>query len=129
MALALGALACGGDDGDDVPAPLPVPACTAAAAGSADVAAPTLAYTLADRWHEAWLASPAVVDLDGDGTVELVVPRDELVVVWRIVGGVPTEVWRAATGGRIWASPVVADLVPGRPGLEVAVASRGSIAR
>jgi hypothetical protein len=28
--------------------------------------------------------------------------------------------------GRIWASPVVADLVTGRPGLEVAVASRGS---
>ena len=72
MALALGALACGGDDGDDVPAPLPVPACTAAAAGSADVAAPTLAYTLADRWHEAWLASPAVVDLDGDGTGEII---------------------------------------------------------
>jgi hypothetical protein len=67
------------------------------------------------------------VDLDGDGTVELVVPRDELLVVWRIVGGAPVEAWRAATGGRIWASPVVADLLPGRPGLEVAVSSRGAI--
>jgi len=121
-------IACGGDDGGDgPPAPLPVPACAPAATGSPDVAAPVLAYTLADRWHEGWLASPAVVDLDGDGGAELVVPRDELVVVWRIVGGAPVEAWRATTGGRIWASPVVADLLPSRPGLEVAVASRGSI--
>ena len=123
------AAACGGGDdgGDDDPLPLPVPSCAPAATGSPDVAAPELAYTLIDRWHEAWLASPAVIDLDSDGTVELVVPRDELLVVWRIVGGAPVEAWRAATGGRIWASPVVADLLPGRPGLEVAVSSRGAI--
>jgi hypothetical protein len=126
VAVAVAVAACGGDDGGP-PAPLPVPACAAAAVGSPDVAAPVLAYTLADRWHEGWLASPAVVDLDGDGGAELVVPRDELLVVWRIVGGTPVEVWRADTGGRIWAAPVVVDLVPGRPGLEVAVASRGSI--
>jgi hypothetical protein len=127
LALLLIAPGCGGDDGGGPPAPLPVPACAAAATGSPDVAAPVLAYTLADRWHEGWLASPAVIDLDGDGGAELVVPRDELLVVWRIVGGAPVEAWRAATGGRIWASPVVADLVTSRPGLEVAVASRGSI--
>ena len=79
------------------------------------------------RQFESSLASPAVIDLDGDGGAELVVPRDELLVVWRIVGGAPVEAWRATTGGRIWASPVVVDLVPSRPGLEVAVASRGSI--
>jgi hypothetical protein len=115
LALLLIAPGCGGDDGGGPPAPLPVPACAAAATGSPDVAAPVLAYTLADRWHEGWLASPAVIDLDGDGGAELVVPRDELLVVWRIVGGAPVEAWRAATGGRIWASPVVADLVRAAP--------------
>src|SRR5688572_5536947 len=91
-ALLIAAAACGGDDaGDDDPLPLPVPSCAPAAAGSPDVAAPELAYTIADRWHEGWLASPAVADLDGDGTAELVIPRDELLVVWRITGGAPVE--------------------------------------
>ena len=65
--------ACGGagggssDDtvGDDDPMPLPPPSCAPAATGSTTVGAPTLAYTLADRYQEAWLASPAVADLDG----------------------------------------------------------------
>jgi hypothetical protein len=128
-AVALITAACGGDGGggDDDPLPLPTPACAPAATGSPDVAAPVLAYTLADRWHEGWLSSPAVVDLDGDGTVEVVAPRSELLVVWRLVGGAPVEAWRATAPGRIWSSPVVADLVSGRPGLEVAVAARGEI--
>ena len=122
------AVACGGDGGgDDDPLPLPTPSCAPASAGTAEVAEPVLAYTIADRWHEGWLASPAVADLDGDGSAELVIPRDELLVVWRIEGGAPVEAWRATTGGRIWSSPVVADLVPSRPGLEVAVASRGEV--
>ncbi len=126
--------ACGGGgDGPgtlgDASVPLPSPACEPAAGGGTDaVAAPTLTHTLADRWHEGWLASPAIVDLDGDGQPELVVPRDELLIVWRLgAGGTFTEAWRAETGGRIWASPVVVDLLPGTPGLEVAVASRGMI--
>lgn len=134
VVLAAALAACGGGGGGDggpdaPPLPLPGPTCMAAAGGgSATVSAPTLAYTLFDRWHEGWLASPAVADLDGDGTPELVVPRDELLLVWRTApGGGGTEVWRAATGGRIWSSPVVADLVPSRPGLEVAVASRGNL--
>ncbi len=125
---------CGGDgDGDGgpdaPPLPLPSPSCTPApAGGSATVAAPTLAYTLADRWHEGWLASPAIADLDGDGTPEIIAPRDELLLVWHVAaGGSGTVAWRAATGGRIWSSPVVADLLPGRPGLEVAIASRGQL--
>src|SRR4029079_12193621 len=43
-------------------------------------------------------------------------------------GGGGSEVWRATLPERIWAPPVVADLLPSRPGLEVAVASQDQIA-
>jgi hypothetical protein len=118
-------VACGSDGGDDGPHPTPAPSCTAASGGSAIIAAPNLVYTLADRWQEAWLGSPAVADLDGNGSIEIVVPRHELLLVWHTDG---TVAWRATLPGRIWASPIVADLVPSRPGLEVAVASRDQIA-
>ncbi len=119
----------GGDGGPDAPPlPLPAPSCNpASGGGSATVAAPTLVYTLFDRWHEGWLASPAVADLDGDGTPEIIAPRDELLLVWHADDAGNNVVWRASTGGRIWSSPVVADLLPGRAGLEVAVASRGQL--
>ena len=105
--------------------PPPPPAtCEAGDMPSATVAEPMLVATLADRWHEAWLASPAIADLDGDGETEIIVPRDELVLAWHLDG---TVVLRAETGGRIWSSPVVDDLVPASPGLEIAVASRGRI--
>src|SRR6185436_10764952 len=108
--------ACGGSgSGDDGPNPTPAPACDAAG-GSTTVAMPVVAYTLADRWQEAWLASPAVADLDADGTREIVVPRADLLEVWHTDG---TVAWSAQMPGRIWASPVVADLVPSIPGLEV----------
>ena len=46
----------------------PPPSCDPApGGGSATVEEPELWLTLADRWHEGWLASPAVADLDGDG--------------------------------------------------------------
>lgn len=103
----------------------PAPSCDPApGGGSTDVAEPVLMQTLYDRWHESWLASPAVADLDEDGTPEIVIARAGLLIVWHADG---TEVWRADTTGRTWASPVVADLVPGLPGLEVAVAARESI--
>lgn len=120
----------GDDDGDSAePLPLPSPSCAiAAGGGTTAVAAPRLVNTLADRWHEGWLASPAIADLDNDGEVELVVPRDELLLIWHVDGaGAGTVVWRAELGGRIWSSPVVVDLVPAQPGLEVAVAARGQI--
>ncbi|MFT3773824.1 MAG: VCBS repeat-containing protein [Minicystis sp.] len=102
----------------------PAPSCTAADKGSATVQKPTLLLKLADRWHEAWLASPAVADLDGDGKNEIIVPRDERVVVWRADG---TVKWTFDTmAGRIWASPVVGDFT-GDGKLEVAVASRDQI--
>ncbi|HWU89879.1 MAG TPA: PQQ-binding-like beta-propeller repeat protein [Kofleriaceae bacterium] len=117
---------CGQDPGveEEGTGAVPPPSCSPAATGGATVAAPRLAYTLSDRWHEAWLASPAVADLDGDGVVEIVAPRDELLIAWHADN---TIAWKATLPGRIWSSPVVADLLPSRPGLEVAVASRGQI--
>jgi hypothetical protein len=127
MLLVVVCAACGSNGGgDDGPNPTPAPSCTAVSGGGTQtVSAPTVVYTLYDRWQEAWLASPAVADLDVDGTQEIIVPRHELLLVWHTDG---TVAWRATLPGRIWSSPVVADLVPNNPGLEVAVASRGEIA-
>ncbi|MCZ7686784.1 MAG: VCBS repeat-containing protein [Sandaracinaceae bacterium] len=93
--------------------------------GSSDVAEPELIASFSDRWHEAWLGSPAVADLDGDGTPEILSARHGLLLGWHMDGEI---VYRQELGsGRIWASPVVVDLVPEREGLEVAVAARGGI--
>jgi len=122
-------LACGGGGGPgtigDASVPLPTPACEPAEGGGSDVvAAPELAATLADRWHEAWLASPAVADLDDDGAPEIVIARADLLIAWHMDG---TEAFRATVDGRIWASPVVADLRADVAGLEVAAAARGQV--
>lgn len=106
--------------------PLPAAACAAGpGGGSTTVSAPVLMGPgLADRYNEGWLASPAVIDLDGDGTTEIVLARADRLYVFHADGSI---VWSANVTGRIWASPVIADLVPGQPGLEVAVAARDHI--
>jgi hypothetical protein len=128
LALALVA-GCGGGgsparvDGGTVPPPL-TPACAqAAGGGSAVVQAPQPLGVLVDRWHEGWLASPAVADLDGDGTREIVLARAGTLLTFAADG---TLRWRVDVDGRIWASPVVADLA-GDARLEVAFAARGSL--
>lgn len=93
--------------------------------GAATSATPTLLVTLFDRWHEAWLASPAVADLTGDGSREIVAARHGKLLVWSAAGAIVFE--RTAPEGRIWSSPVVADLVPGSAGLEIAAAARGAL--
>jgi hypothetical protein len=106
--------------------PVPPPAASCAMApggGHPDVPMPTMLRALRERGNEAWLGSPAVVDLDRDGHTELVIPRDERLVVWRADG---TVAWAAATMGRIWAPPVVANFI-GDENLEVVVASRGRL--
>ncbi len=50
--------------------------------------------------------------------------RSKLVLAWHLDN---TVVFRAKTSNRIWASPIVADLVPSNPGLEIAVASGNQI--
>ncbi len=103
----------------------PPPACEPAeSGGSASVAAPTLKASLSDQWHEGWLASPAAADLDGDGTTEILAARHGRVIVWHLDGSI---VWKNDVDGRCWASPVVADLRPDLPGLEVAQASADAI--
>src|SRR5688572_19002206 len=113
----------GGDGpppGSDPVAPLPAASC-GQDGGSETVSEPELLVTLFDRWHEGWLASPAVADLDADGQNEIVAPRDSMLSIWHADG---TLVRQMELPGRIWSSPVVADLRPDLPGLELAVASR-----
>ena len=118
--------ACGSDDkgslGDDGVTP-PAPVCEGDG-GSAVAAAPVLARGLDDRGQEGWLASPVIADLDGDGAAEIAAARGESLVVWGPSGRV---LWRADTDGRIWSSPVAADLDPDRAGLEIAASARGRI--
>lgn len=94
------------DGNEDAPAPA--------------VQAPKLKQTLSGGF-EGWLGSPAVADLDQDGSSEIIAARDRTLYVWHSDG---TPYWKgvAATTGRIWAPAVVADLDgDGRP--EVAVGS------
>ncbi len=103
------------------PVPAPGPSCAASSTGgSTTIAAPVLEAELAGQ-GEGWLGSPAVADLDGDGTPEIVLGRAGHVYAWRTVGGLAFE---ADVDGRVWASPVVADFVPGEDGLETAIAAR-----
>lgn len=84
---------------------------------------PELILSLTDSYHEGWLASPAVADLDGDGKNEIVVARAGRLIVWAADG---KKRWSVDVEGRIWASPVVADLTAA-PGLEIAIAARDHI--
>ncbi|HRH00792.1 MAG TPA: VCBS repeat-containing protein, partial [Polyangiaceae bacterium] len=102
----------------------PAAACKAGTGGSATVAAPTRKPALEDDDEDGWLGSPAVVDLDGDGKLEVVAARGARVVVWS-ADGAPR--WASPAGtGRIWASPVVGNFA-GDAALEVAVAARDKV--
>lgn len=93
---------------------------------SPDLAEPVLIAVLEADWREGWVGSPAVADLDGDGTVEVLVARGDRVYGWHVADG--ARVFETSVAGdRIWAAPVVGDLRPDRPGLEVAVAARGEV--
>tara|TARA_R110002096_G_scaffold436051_2_gene666322 strand:+ start:67687 stop:69372 length:1686 start_codon:yes stop_codon:yes gene_type:complete len=126
--------ACGGDgdgtktvgDLPDAGGPITPPAasCAAGENATAEASEPQLLTSISDRWHEGWLASPAIADLDGDGTAEIVVARADRLSVWHSDG---TLVWQAEVDGRIWTSPIVGDLLPGAAGLETVVASRDAI--
>lgn len=117
-----GASGTGGGGGAIEP---PAPSCEAQpGGGSATVGTPELIASLGDLWHEGWSASPAVLDIDGDGTIEILAARHGVVLAWHIDG---TIVFRQEVEGRCWSSPVVADLRTDLPGLEIAQASADKI--
>ena len=114
----------GGKGPDGAPLILPAATCNKApGGGQAALQAPVLLASLKDSGSEGWLGSPAVADLDGDGTNEIVIARDGRLVVWKPDG---TVKWSASVTGRIWASPLVANFA-GDSKLEVVVASRDKI--
>ena len=98
-------------------------ACHATASGTSTVEKPELLTKLADRYHEGWLASPAVADLNGDGTNEIIILRAERVETYGPKGNL---LWTYSFTGRAWASPIVANLV-GDSALEIAFAARDKV--
>lgn len=125
LLFAVGCQKSTGGNADDGP-----PTCEAAADPGGDVQMPTLRTTLPASWDENWLASPAVVDLNGDGTVEIVAARHSVLYAWDASGAM---IWRSAFGKnasdpddhgstRMWASPAIGDF-DGDGDLEIAVGS------
>jgi hypothetical protein len=111
-----------GGKGGGAPTPL-APRCDATASGTSTVQKPELLIKLADRYHEGWLASPAVADLNGDGTNEIIILRAERVESYGPKGNL---LWTYSFTGRAWASPIVANLV-GDSALEIAFAARDKV--
>ena len=104
--------------------PVPsTPSCETAPGGSSTVQKPELLLQLADRWHEGWLASPAIADLNGDGKNEVVLARAERILSY---GSDGTLLWSFDFAGRIWTSPIVADF-RGDASLEIAFAARDKV--
>lgn len=114
-----GADGSGSDEGGSVPPP--PAACVSSDAPADAVAEPTVMLDLSDSWEEGWLGSPAVADLDGDGSNEIVAARANVLVVWNADGSLRFRYENVP--GRIWSSPVVADIT-GDAALEVAFAAR-----
>ncbi len=82
------------------------------------VSKPVLRTTLPASWDENWFGSPAVYDLDGDGSKEIIAGRHSVLYVWKSDGSM---LWRAPVGenatspndhgsSRQYAAPVVGDL-------------------
>ncbi len=112
-----------GVGGDGGAATALAPRCDATASGTSTVQKPELLIKLADRYHEGWLASPAVADLNGDGTNEIIILRAERVESYGPKGNL---LWTYSFTGRAWASPIVANLV-GDSALEIAFAARDKV--
>lgn len=75
------------------------------------VAAPTLKWAYGgcfSSWCQTgWYSSPAVADLNGDGTPEVLWGSYDLTAVSGVDGRL---IWRASSGNRIWPGVAVADL-------------------
>ncbi|GMU44410.1 MAG: VCBS repeat-containing protein [Xanthomonadales bacterium] len=69
-----------------------------------------------------WYSGPAVADLEGNGSLEIVWGSFDVVAL-DAAGG---ERWRGANAQRVWPAIAVADFDPGSPGLESAVGRNGN---
>ena len=120
----------GGITGD--PTTPPPPSCDPAEDGSSGVVeAPVLRQTLAGSWDENWLASPALVDVDGDGVRDIVAPRHSVLYVYSGRDG--ALLWKTAWASsasdspehgsvRMWPSAAVGDF-DGDGDTEIAVSA------
>jgi hypothetical protein len=99
------------------------------------VSRPELRTTLPASWDENWFGSPAVYDLDNNGTMEIIAGRHSVLYVWDHTGN---KLWRAPVGenatspndhgrSRQYAAPVVGDLDNDGKG-EIAIAYSDSVA-
>ncbi len=68
-----------------------------------------------------WYAGPAVADLDGNGTVEVVWGGYDVVAM---NGADGSEIWRGASANRMWPGPAIAD-VDGDGALDILVGRNG----
>ena len=70
-------------------------------------------------------SSPAIADLDGDGSLEIVIGADNgMVYAWHADGTLVTD-WPQSTSNRVYSSPAIADL-DGDGSLEIVVGSDDS---
>jgi hypothetical protein len=120
----------------------PPPSCMPATEGSSgEVQAPVVRATLPGSWDENWLASPTLVDIDGDGMLDIVAARHSVLYVYDHTGAPLWQTaWSYAASNspehgevRMWSSAAVGDFdqdgdaeiavaaSPGSSGFNVAV--------
>ncbi len=125
-------LGCGEDSGDSdlpevpggtVPAP-EHPVCESGS-GTAEVTAPEVLVELTGDTGAGWLGSPAVADLDQDGTLEILAVHDTL-TAWHPDGDVVWSFDGPGNAGRAWAGILVGDFRDDE-NLEVVVAAREQV--
>jgi WD40 repeat protein len=104
--------------------------CVRDSMGNVSAASETLEAWTGSPYQAGWPVGPGNVmyssvcaeDLDGDGTLEVVVgSKDEEVDVWEHDGSVRTG-WPRAASGEVWSSPAVVN-IDGDPELEIIVGS------
>ena len=94
------------------------------------VQSPVLEKTLVGSWDENWFASPALIDISGDGLLDIIAPRHSVLYAYQHDG---SPLWQTAWGhsastspehgsSRMWASAAAGDF-DGDGNVEIAVGS------